>query len=86
MRGDGVGVVAPAAQQDGRAVGVALGPAREVDRLLQHRRRLVRPAHAELCQAKENPYACVVRGREDRGGTVFYWEHDPRGNGTTIVS
>jgi hypothetical protein len=45
--GDGVGAVAGAALEDGRAVGAV--PAREVDRLLQHRRRLVRTAHAELC-------------------------------------
>lgn len=49
VRGDGVGAVAPAALQDGRAVGAPLRPAREVDRLLQHRRRLVRTAHAEIC-------------------------------------
>jgi hypothetical protein len=52
VRGDGVGVKAGSAVQDGRAVRAV--PAGEVDRRLQHRRRLVRPAHAELCD-------CVLR-------------------------
>ena len=50
VRGDVVGVVAPAALQDGRAVRVVA--AREVDHLLLRRRRLVRPAHAELCHGQ----------------------------------
>lgn len=44
--GDGVWVVAAAAGEDGRAVRPL--PARVVDRLLQQRRRLLRPAHAEI--------------------------------------
>ena len=61
VRGDGVGVVAPAALQDGRAVGAALRTAREVDRLLQHRRRLVRTAHAEICRRRR----CCPAGKRN---------------------
>jgi len=70
VRGDGVGVVAAAALQDRRAVRAV--PAREVDHLLLRRRRLVRPAHAELCHGQGmNRTRASGEDNEDRRGILL---------------